>query len=143
MRVPRLATCLSLVLVLWAACLAAAQTPALPARAGALPAQAAVLPAQVAALPAQVMPPPAQDVALPAQGSSLDLLSDLVRPLLLAVVFTAVGLLLFFACIFLIVRLAPFSVRREIEEDQNVALGIIVGSMILGIAIILAAALLG
>ncbi|MCO6457517.1 MAG: DUF350 domain-containing protein [Pirellulaceae bacterium] len=129
MRVPRMATCLSLGLVLLAACMAAAQAPTRPVQGGVLPAPGVALPAQSA--------------GLPVQGGSLDLLSDLVRPLLLAVVFTAVGLLLFFACIFLIVRLAPFSVRREIEEDQNVAVGIIVGSMILGIAIILAAALLG
>lgn len=76
-------------------------------------------------------------------GSSFDIMSEVVRPLVLAVIFTVIGLLLFGACIWLIVRLTPFSVRKEIEEDQNIAMGIIIGSMILGIAIILSAALLG
>ncbi len=68
---------------------------------------------------------------------------SLVRPLFLAVVFTVVGLLLFAAAIWLVAKFAPFSIRKEIEEDQNVALGLIVGSIILGIAIILAAAMIG
>ena len=67
----------------------------------------------------------------------------LFHPLLAAVVFTLVGLIIFAACLWLIVRMAPFSVRKEIEEDQNVALGIIIAAMILGIAIILGSALIG
>jgi len=66
---------------------------------------------------------------------------DLGKPLLLSLVFTVVGLLLFVFSLWIIEKLTPFSVRKEIEEDQNVALGIIVGSLILGIAIILAASL--
>jgi uncharacterized membrane protein YjfL (UPF0719 family) len=38
------------------------------------------------------------------------------------------------------VRIVPFSVRKEIEEDQNTSLGIIMGSIIIGISIIIAAA---
>jgi putative membrane protein len=63
--------------------------------------------------------------------------------LLLAVMFTLVGMVLFGFCIWLIVKLAPFSVQKEIEEDQNTSLGIIMGSLILGIALILAAAIHG
>ena len=40
-------------------------------------------------------------------------------------------------------KVAPFSVRKEIEEDQNTALGIIIGSMIIGLAIIIGAAIHG
>lgn len=69
--------------------------------------------------------------------------NDLVGPAILSIVFTIIGLVLFGVCVWLIATLAPFSIRKEIEEDQNVALGVIIGSMILGIAIILAAALLG
>lgn len=68
---------------------------------------------------------------------------DIGKQLLLALVFTLVGMVLFGFCIWLIVKLAPFSVQKEIEEDQNTSLGIIVGSLILGIAIILAAAIHG
>ncbi|MDH3530597.1 MAG: DUF350 domain-containing protein, partial [Acidobacteriota bacterium] len=37
----------------------------------------------------------------------------------------------------------PFSIRKEIEEDQNTALGIVIGSMLISIAIIIAAATIG
>jgi uncharacterized membrane protein YjfL (UPF0719 family) len=37
----------------------------------------------------------------------------------------------------------PFSIRKEIEEDQNIALGIVIGAMLLGIALIIAAAING
>lgn len=74
---------------------------------------------------------------------SFDVLNDLVRPLVLSIVFTLVGIVLFLICIWLVVKCAPFCVQKEIEEDQNTALGIIMGSMILGIAIILSAAMIG
>ncbi len=58
-------------------------------------------------------------------------------------VFTAIGLV-FFAVSFLIIsRVVPFSLRKEIEEDQNSALAIIIGSVIVGISIIVAAAIHG
>ncbi len=87
----------------------------------------------------------AQDAGPIVGGASgpMDMMSDLIQPIILSVVFTVIGLILFGICLLLVVKLAPFSVRKEIEEDQNIALGIIVGSMILGIAIILAAAMLG
>jgi len=40
-------------------------------------------------------------------------------------------------------KVAPFSVRRELEEDQNIALAIVIGSVILGSALIIAAAING
>ena len=63
--------------------------------------------------------------------------------LISAIVYSLLGLAVFAGALWLFVRVAPFSVRREIEEDQNVALGIIVGSMLIGIAIIIAAAIHG
>lgn len=78
-----------------------------------------------------------------AYADRLDLMSDIVRPLVLAVVYTFVGLGLFATCIWLIVKMVPFSIRKEIEEDQNVALGLILAAMILGIALILSCALIG
>lgn len=82
-----------------------------------------------------------QSSAQPASGFSL--LTHLIQPMFLAFVFTVLGLVLFAVALWLIVKLAPFSVRKEIEEDQNAALGVIVGSIILGISIILAAAMIG
>jgi uncharacterized membrane protein YjfL (UPF0719 family) len=37
----------------------------------------------------------------------------------------------------------PFSVVKEIEQDQNTALGIIIGSVLIGMSIIIAAAIYG
>jgi putative membrane protein len=39
-----------------------------------------------------------------------------------------------------ITKVAPFSVRKEIEDDQNIALAIVIASVILGSALIIAAA---
>ena len=86
----------------------------------------------------------AQEGAIPeASASEFDVVAHLARPLILAAVFTVVGVAMFVASIWVVVRLTPFSVQKEIEEDQNIALGLILGAMILGIAIILAAALIG
>ena len=57
--------------------------------------------------------------------------------------FAGIGLVVFGVAFFLIVKLSPFSVRKEIEEDHNTALGLIVGAVILGIAVIIAAAIHG
>jgi uncharacterized membrane protein YjfL (UPF0719 family) len=41
------------------------------------------------------------------------------------------------------VLVSPFSVKKEIEDDQNNALAIIIGALIIGISIIIAAAING
>lgn len=56
-------------------------------------------------------------------------------------VYSAIGVAVFIAAYLLIEKLAPYSVRKEIAQDQNVALGIVIGSIILGLAIIIAAAI--
>lgn len=57
--------------------------------------------------------------------------------------FTLVGLVLFALAFWIIVKVSPFSIRKEIEEDQNVALGIVIAAVILGISMIVAAAVHG
>ena len=61
--------------------------------------------------------------------------------LLATVVYTLIGLVFFGLALAVAARLAPFSITKEIEEDQNTSLGIILGSMFIGIAIIIAAAI--
>ncbi|MFH0902251.1 MAG: DUF350 domain-containing protein [Pseudomonadota bacterium] len=56
-------------------------------------------------------------------------------------IYAALGILIFTGVFWLIVKICPFSIRKEIEEDQNVALGIIIGSVIVGMSIIIAAAI--
>ncbi len=70
-------------------------------------------------------------------------LGDLLPVLLTTIVFVIIGLVVFAAAFFIIVRVVPFSVKKEIEEDQNTSLAILIGSMIIGMAIIIAAAISG
>lgn len=59
------------------------------------------------------------------------------------VVFVVLGLIVFALAFLVIAKATPFSVRKEIEEDQNVALAIVIGAVILGSALIIAAAIHG
>jgi uncharacterized membrane protein YjfL (UPF0719 family) len=54
------------------------------------------------------------------------------------VVYSLVGIVLMGLGFLLISFFTPFSIKKEIEDDQNISLGIIIGSVILGIAIIVA-----
>ena len=67
----------------------------------------------------------------------------LAGQLVTMVVAVVVGLAFFAAAYYVIEKVTPFSVRKEIEEDQNTSLAILIGSVILGIAIIIAAAIHG
>ncbi len=70
-------------------------------------------------------------------------MDQLVNLLVTTLVFSLLGIVLFAIAFFIIVKIAPFSTRKEIEEDQNTALAILIGSVIIGIAIIVAAAVHG
>jgi putative membrane protein len=65
----------------------------------------------------------------------------LLKHLVAAFVFATLGLAVLSVWFWLIVKFAPFSVVREIEQDQNTALGIIIGSIIIGVSLIIAAAI--
>ena len=65
------------------------------------------------------------------------------RPLLATVIYSLLGIVIFALGFFLISRVTPFSLRKEIEEDQNTALAIVIASVILGLAIVIAAAIHG
>lgn len=65
------------------------------------------------------------------------------RPVISAVVFSVIGVLFFVFAFFVMAKATPFSVRKEIEEDHNVALAIVMGSVIIGIAIVIGMAIRG
>jgi uncharacterized membrane protein YjfL (UPF0719 family) len=65
----------------------------------------------------------------------------LIQGIIQSLIFTAIGVVVFAVTFFLIVKALPFSVRKEIEEDQNTSLGILLGSVFIGLAIIIAAAI--
>lgn len=69
--------------------------------------------------------------------------TELGNVLLSTLAFTVFGLIVFAIAFGIIGKVTPFSIRKELEEDQNVALGIVIGSVILGIALIIAAAIQG
>jgi len=60
-----------------------------------------------------------------------------------SMIYTLFGVIVFGVTFFIVTKITPFSVRKEIEEDQNTALGIIIGSVIIGLAIIIGAAIGG
>ena len=60
-----------------------------------------------------------------------------------SLVFALIGIVIFAVAFWIIVKLTPFSVRKEIEEDQNVAMAVLIGAIIIAIAIVLAAAIQG
>lgn len=70
-------------------------------------------------------------------------MDKLLPVLLTTVIFVAIGLIVFAVAFLIVVFVAPFSVKKEIEEDQNTALAIIIGALIIGIALIVAAAIQG
>jgi len=76
-------------------------------------------------------------------GGGMVNLALLVQHLVAALVFSLLGVAVFVMAIAVLSRLLPFSLRKELEEDQNVAIGIIIGCVFLGIAIIIAAAMTG
>ena len=76
----------------------------------------------------------------PAEGS---MLTRLVEPVVQSAVFALVGVVVFALAFWVMAKVAPFSIRKEIEHDQNTALGIIVGSIVIGLAMIIASAIKG
>lgn len=63
--------------------------------------------------------------------------------LLSTLAFSFVGVFVFGVAFWLMEKLTPFSLRKEIEEDENKALAMIMSSVVLGIALIIMGALLG
>lgn len=61
--------------------------------------------------------------------------------ILSSLVFALIGVLIFWLCFLLIDKLTPYDLWHEIVEKHNVALGLVVAAMSLGICIIVAAAI--
>ena len=58
-----------------------------------------------------------------------------------ALVFSAVGIGVFGLFFLILPKILPFSLKKEIEEDQNVALGIVIAAIVLGMAFIIGQAI--
>ena len=66
---------------------------------------------------------------------------NLLKGVIDTVVYSLVGMGLMGIGIGLVILISPFSVKKEIEDDQNTSLGIIMGAIIIGIAIIISGVL--
>ncbi len=73
----------------------------------------------------------------------MEILEQLGHQFLVTLGFTLMGLVAFALAFFMIVKVTPFSLRKEIEEDHNVAFAIVIAAVILGIAHIVAATVHG
>jgi len=56
-------------------------------------------------------------------------------------VYALIGLGVFAVALFIMQKVTPFSIGKEIEQDQNTALAIIIGSVFISLAIIIQAAI--
>ena len=58
-----------------------------------------------------------------------------------SLVYALIGVVIFWLCFLIIDKITPYDLWAEIVEKQNVALGLVVAAMSLGISIIVAAAI--
>ncbi len=58
-----------------------------------------------------------------------------------SVVYSLIGVAIFAIAFLLMERIAPFSLRKELAEDDNVAVGVVLGSIVIGLSIIIASAI--
>ena len=69
--------------------------------------------------------------------------TKLANGLITTVAYTCVGLIVFALAFWIMELVAPFSIKKEIETDHNNALAIIMGSIIIGISLIIFGAVIG
>ena len=69
-----------------------------------------------------------------------DAYTSILHNALAAVLFAVIGVVLFILAFILFDRITPGSLWKEIIEDQNTALGVLMGAVAIALAIIIAAA---
>jgi uncharacterized membrane protein YjfL (UPF0719 family) len=70
-------------------------------------------------------------------------MNQMLELIVTTLIFTVTGLVLFALAFWIMGKVTPFSIRKEIEEDQNMALGIVIAAVIIGMALIVSAAIHG
>ncbi len=70
-------------------------------------------------------------------------LETLVKSLVTALAFSGLGLGMFVVGFFVVRKMLPFDVHKELEVDQNTSVGLVVASFILGLAFIIGMAIHG
>jgi uncharacterized membrane protein YjfL (UPF0719 family) len=64
-----------------------------------------------------------------------------IRPIVDSFIYSTLGTIILCVAFWFIETVLPFSMKKEIEEDENISLGIILGAFIIGISLIIAAAI--
>ena len=70
-------------------------------------------------------------------------MTSMLKMIISSLIFVGIGMVMFLIAFFLITKITPFSIRKEIEEDQNTALAVVIGAVILGLSHIISAAIHG
>ena len=65
---------------------------------------------------------------------------DIVRNIEAALVFAFIGIVVFVFAFAIIDRLTPYDLWKEIVQEKNMALAVLIGALSIGICIIIAAA---
>jgi putative membrane protein len=63
-----------------------------------------------------------------------------ISSLLNALVYSVLGILIFVLAFLIIDKMTPYHLWKEIVEDKNVALAVLIGALSIGMCIIIAAA---
>jgi uncharacterized membrane protein YjfL (UPF0719 family) len=66
-----------------------------------------------------------------------------VQQLISAVVYAVLGIIIFLGAFKVAEKTLPFNLVKELSEDDNVAVGILMASIIIGLALIIASAIHG
>jgi putative membrane protein len=69
-----------------------------------------------------------------------DVYSSMVHNAVAAVLFAIIGVVLFIIAFMVFDKLTPGSLWKELIEDQNTAIGVLMGAVAIALAIIIAAA---
>ena len=65
---------------------------------------------------------------------------DIVHNIQAALVFAVIGIVVFVTAFVIIDKMTPYHLWKEIVEDKNLALAVMIGAVSLGMCIIIAAA---
>jgi putative membrane protein len=68
-----------------------------------------------------------------------DAFVNLMSNVVAAVIFSAIGVVLFIIAFMIFDKITPGSLWKELIEDQNTALGVLMGAVAIALAIIIAA----
>lgn len=69
------------------------------------------------------------------------MIENLAQNLLAAIVFAALGIGVLLASLAIIDRMTPYTLWKEIIDEHNTALAVLLGALSLGVSIIIAAAI--